>query len=112
MAVKNFFYDKDIEFEDLGGGIKRKIKAYCDDLMIVEVHFEKGAVGSVHKHFHTQCTYVLAGEFEFEIDGVKKLVKAGDSIHMQKDIDHGAVCMQKGILLDIFTPARQDFLNK
>jgi len=112
MEIKNFFYDQEIEFEDLGNGIKRKIKSYSDELMVVEVHFKKGAIGSVHEHFHAQCTYVLEGEFEFEVDGVKKLVKTGDSIYMQKDVSHGAVCVKDGILLDIFTPARQDFLNK
>jgi quercetin dioxygenase-like cupin family protein len=35
---------------------------------------------------------------------------AGDSTYKQPDIEHGAVCLEAGVLLDIFTPCRQDFL--
>ena len=61
-------------FEEQGGGVKRKILAYGDALMQVEVHFEKGAVGAMHSHPHSQLTYVLSGEFEFTIgdDNLKK----------------------------------------
>lgn len=104
--------DADIEFEAVNEMIKRKIKSYSDGLMVVEVHFDQGAEGYVHEHFHEQCTYVQSGKFEFNIDGDKRIVEAGDTIYMQPDIPHGAICLEAGILLDIFTPARQDFLEK
>ena len=44
---------------DLGGGTTRRILAYNDDLMSVEVSFETGAEGAVHTHPHTQLSYVL-----------------------------------------------------
>ena len=78
--------------------------------MIVEVYFEKGAVGELHSHSHEQITYVLEGEFEFNIDGKKHIVKAGDSMFKESNVLHGAVCLKKGKLLDIFSPHRADFL--
>lgn len=110
MDIKNFFLGDDIELEDLGKGIKRKITAYNDNLMCVEVHFEEGAVGTLHSHPHEQITYILSGEFEFEVDGKKMLLKAGDTTFKQADVIHGAVCKKAGVLLDIFTPCRKDFL--
>ncbi len=112
MNIQNYFISDELELEDLGGGIKRKITAYNDSLMCVEVHFEKGAIGAVHTHPHEQISYIISGEFEFEIGGVKKLLKAGDTTFKQADIPHGAVCKEAGILLDIFTPCRSDFVNK
>lgn len=104
------FYD-DINYEKTGEGVKRKILAYTDELMIVENTFEKGAIGSLHSHPHTQITYVLEGEFEFEIEGVKKIVKKGDSMLKKDGIIHGCVCLKEGKLLDIFTPMRKDFIK-
>lgn len=100
----------DIGLEACAPGVARRILAYTDALMCVENHFEKGAVGALHQHPHTQITYVVSGQFEFEIDGVKKIVKAGDSMLKMDGIVHGCVCLEAGILLDIFTPMREDFV--
>lgn len=100
----------DIEGENCADGVQRRILAYTDELMCVENHFEKGAVGALHHHPHTQITYVVSGQFEFEIDGVKKIVNPGDSMLKKDGIEHGCVCLEKGILLDIFSPMREDFV--
>ena len=110
--IQHFFMNEEIAFEDLGNGVKRKILAHNEPLMIVEVHFEEGAVGNQHTHFHSQATYVLEGKFKFAVNGEDKIVTKGDSIYMEKDVLHGAVCLEKGILLDIFNPKREDFLKK
>jgi len=110
MDVTNYFPADARQLEDLGGGIKRKITAYNDNLMCVEVHFETGAVGAMHSHPHEQITYILSGRFEFNIGGNKKVLSAGDATYKQPNIEHGAVCLEAGVLLDIFTPCRKDFL--
>lgn len=91
-------------------GVVRHVLAYSKDLMCVENAFEEGAVGSLHHHPHTQITYIVSGEFEFTIDGVKKTVKAGDAMLKTDDVVHGCVCLKAGILLDIFSPMREDFV--
>ena len=113
MANKNerFVFYSDKEFEDLGGGVKRKILAYGDALMQVEVHFERGAIGQMHQHPHSQLTYVLSGKFEFTIDGEKRIVCQGDTLYKTPGVLHGCVCLEEGILLDTFNPYREDFIN-
>lgn len=111
MKNDNWVFYKDVIAEKTGEGVQRRILAYTDELMIVENSFEKGAVGSLHSHPHTQITYVLEGEFEFEINGVKKTVKKGDSMLKKDGIVHGCVCTQEGKLLDVFTPMREDFIK-
>lgn len=106
----NIVYSVDAELKDLGGGTSRKVLAYNENLMIVEVHFEEGAVGSVHTHPHFQSTYVKQGRFRFTIDGEPVEVSEGDTIAFPSDIPHGTVCLEKGVLLDIFTPMRKDFV--
>ena len=94
-----FVFNKDIALEDLGDGIKRKVLAYSDNMMSVEVYFDKGAVGALHSHPHEQITYVLSGEFEFTIGDETKVVKAGDALYKQPNIIHGcnAQCIQNDI---------------
>ena len=103
-------YNAERQSETTGEGLFRKILAYTDELMCVENHFEVGAVGVLHNHPHTQITYVVSGTFEFTIGDEKKIVRAGDSMLKKDGIVHGCVCLEKGILLDIFTPMREDFV--
>ena len=105
-----FVRHDDCRLEDLGGGVSRRILAHAGGLMQVEVHFDKGAVGPLHSHPHEQLTYVLSGEFEFTIGGETRVVGAGDTLYKCSGVTHGCVCRVKGVLLDTFTPQRDDFL--
>jgi quercetin dioxygenase-like cupin family protein len=107
MFVKN----DDVKLTELGGGVSRKILAYDDNMMSVEVRFEKGAIGSMHTHPHTQISYVLEGKFEATINGETTVISKGDTYITPKDAPHGVVCLEAGALLDIFTPKRADFLK-
>ncbi|WP_312711984.1 cupin domain-containing protein [Proteiniclasticum ruminis] len=93
-----------------GDGIRRKVLAYNQEMMMCEIIFLKGAVGDVHSHPHTQTTYVLDGVFEFTIGEEKRVVYKGDSLLMPADVPHGTVALEDGVLLDIFSPMRADFL--
>ncbi len=107
-----FVFGSECALEQAGDGVKRRVLAYGDNLMAVEVHFETNAVGALHSHPHTQLSYVLEGEFEFDVGGVKKTVRKGDTLYKTPNLKHGCVCLKKGILLDVFTPYREDFLKK
>ena len=74
-----FVFNDDVKLTDLGGGVSRKILSYNDQLMSVEVHFEKGAIGSMHTHPHVQISYVLEGSFEATIGDEKKIINKGDT---------------------------------
>lgn len=93
-----------------GEGVVRRVLAYSDQMMCVENHFEKGAVGAMHSHPHTQITYVVSGRFAFTIDGETHEVGPGDTLLKKNGVIHGCTCLEAGILLDIFNPMREDFL--
>ena len=111
MEEKRWAFHKDIPGEE-NEGITRRILAYTDDVMAVENTFRKGGIGKLHHHPHTQITYVVSGAFEFEIDGERHIVRAGDAMLKTNGVEHGCVCLEEGILLDIFSPKREDFLEK
>ncbi|MBQ9458607.1 MAG: cupin domain-containing protein [Oscillospiraceae bacterium] len=93
-----------------GEGVTRRVLAYTDGLMCVENTFKTGAVGALHSHPHTQITYVVSGRFSFTIDGETRVVQSGDTLLKENGVVHGCTCLEAGILLDVFTPMREDFL--
>lgn len=105
-----FIYKKERPLEDLGQGVTRRVLAYGGTMMAVEVSFEKGAIGPLHHHPHEQLTYVLSGRFAFTIGDQTREVGAGDTLYKAPDVVHGCVCLEAGMLLDTFTPQREDFL--
>lgn len=103
--------EKDMQWETVGEGVRRQIMGYDKDLMLVKVDFQKGAVGSLHAHPHSQATYVVSGKFELTIGDEKKVIEGGDGYYVAPDVLHGCVCLEPGILIDTFSPAREDFLK-
>lgn len=98
--------------EILDNGVERTIKGYIDDLMVAELVWKKGQVGAMHSHPHRQCTYIIKGRFEAESEGEKQTVKAGDCIYTEANVPHGLVSLEDGgVILDIFTPMREDFIK-
>ena len=105
-----FISSANIEWETVDKGVERKILGYDDEVMMVCVRFEKGAVGSLHHHVHRQISYVESGRFDVTIDGKKSILEKGDCFFVAPDLVHGVVALEKGTLVDVFTPARLDFL--
>ncbi len=110
MINDRWVFYQDVKPEETAAGVTRRVLAYSKDLMCVENTFQEGAVGTLHHHPHTQITYVVSGEFEFTIANEKKIVKAGDTMLKTDGVEHGCVCLKAGVLLDIFTPMREDFV--
>ena len=106
-----FNFNKDAKLIDLGEGLSRKILSYDDNMMAVEVHFEKGSIGKLHTHVHSQISYVISGSFEVRIGNETKILNRGDTYVVSPNEEHGVLCLEKGVLLDIFTPKRDDFLS-
>jgi quercetin dioxygenase-like cupin family protein len=109
---KMFIENREIPWEEVDKGMKRKIMAYDDKLMVVKVQFDKGGVGTLHQHYHSQITHVESGKFEVEINGEKKILSAGDAFYIPPNVIHGAICLEAGVLIDVFSPMREDFIDK
>src|SRR5262249_752 len=107
---KAFIENDLVPWEPVGKGLRRKIMPYDKQLMLVKVAFEAGGVGALHQHFHSQITHIESGRFEIEIGGQKKILSAGDAYYIPPHVLHGAVCLEAGVLVDVFSPMREDFV--
>ena len=108
---ERFQIGNEMKWETPDPGIRRQIMGYDGQLMMVKVVFEKGAVGTVHTHYHSQATYVASGKFELTIGGEKRILTTGDGYYVAPDEPHGCVCLEAGTLIDTFSPMRAAFLD-
>lgn len=110
LSDQVFIRSGDVTWTDVAPGLRRQILGHGPDLMMVSVQLDKGAVGALHHHPHRQVTYVAHGSFEVTVDGRCELLNAGDSFYVAADLTHGVRAIEAGVLIDVFTPTRADFL--
>lgn len=93
-----------------GRGVTREVLTDSPELMVVAFRFDEGAEGAPHSHPHVQATYVARGRFRFTLDGQQTEVGPGDCFVIPGNTVHGCQCLEAGLLIDSFTPRRDDFL--
>ena len=96
---------------DAGNNVQRRVLTESPQLMLVEVSFAANGIGAPHSHPHVQATYVKSGRFEFTVGGESFVVASGDSFVIPSGVAHGCRALgEPGVLIDTFTPRRDDFL--
>lgn len=88
----------------------RTVLAHSPDLMVVRFDFNEGDQGALHSHPHVQSTFVQSGRYRFTIDERAFEVGPGDAFIIPSGAQHGCLCLEGGVLVDSFTPRRDDFL--
>jgi quercetin dioxygenase-like cupin family protein len=91
-------------------GLTRKVMAYNDKLFLAEHQMVKGWVGSVHSHPHDQVVYVVRGHLEVTCQGKTFEIRSGDSFVVRGDVEHGASALEDSLVIDVFTPCREDYI--
>ncbi|AEI48692.1 cupin domain-containing protein [Runella slithyformis] len=102
--------DDDLPWEIVDDKIQRKVMSYTRELMLVKVAFKQGGIGTMHQHPHLQISYVAGGVFEITIGDQTRVLKDGDVYFVPSNVLHGAVCLEAGLLIDVFNPMREDFV--
>lgn len=99
-----------IPVEQIEDGIERQM-IWGDRLMVCRLRLAPRVVTAVHSHPHEQITLVERGRAVFTIESQTRIASAGDVLHFPPNVRHGATMLdQEVILIDIFTPVREDFL--
>ena len=100
-----------IPVEQVSDGIERQMFV-GDRMMICRFRFRPFLVTPEHDHPHEQMTIVESGKVRFFIEGKERIASTGDVLHFPSKCWHGATMMdEEVVLIDIFTPLREDFLN-
>ncbi len=101
-----------IPVEHLGEGIERQM-VVGQNIMICRLKFAPFTVTAEHSHVHEQMTLVMQGKVKFILGSEERIVSAGDILHFPSNHWHGATMLdEEVVLIDIFSPIREDFLAK
>jgi quercetin dioxygenase-like cupin family protein len=97
--------------EQVTEGIKRQM-VVGENVMVCRFTFDPFVVTDVHSHLHEQVTLVVKGKVRFTIDGLTVIAAPGDVLHFPPHNEHGATMLdEEVVLIDIFSPIREDFLG-
>lgn len=91
-------------------GLRRQILANTPAMMLVRHDMCKGWRGPAHWHPHEQLVYVISGRIQVEVNGAIFDAAAGDSFIVASNVEHQASALEDSIVLDVFTPVREDYL--
>ena len=86
-----------------------------DRMMLAHVYMKKGAIVPQHFHENEQITYILEGGLRFWIGADESQVidvMAGEVLHIPSLVLHKAEALEDTLDVDIFSPPRQDWLDK
>ena len=86
-----------------------------DRMMLAHVYLKKGCIVPKHSHDNEQLTYILEGALKFWVgeDGSQEItVRAGEVLLIPSNVPHKAEALEDTLDVDIFSPPRQDWLDK
>jgi quercetin dioxygenase-like cupin family protein len=104
----------DVPHEALSSQIGRRVIS-GDQAMLAHVYLKRGAVVPMHQHENEQFTYILEGALRFwigEDEADEVVVRASEVLHIPSNVPHKAEALEDTLDLDVFSPPRQDWLDK
>ena len=105
---------EDIPKEALSEGLARRLIT-GERMMLAHVYLRQGAIVPLHSHENEQLTYILEGGLRFWIGADEAQVvdvMAGEVLHIPSNVPHKAEALADTLDVDIFSPPRQDWLDK
>lgn len=107
------FYKKNEDgYKEPVQGTKMKTLTYGDKTLLAEFRVAKGSYLPEHSHPHEQIGYLVSGRLKFNINGEILDTEPGDSWCIAGDIPHSAQTLEDCVVIEVFSPVREDFLPK
>jgi quercetin dioxygenase-like cupin family protein len=100
-----------LDFTSPEPGLRRRVLAHHAGMMLVEHEMELGWAGARHSHPHDQAVYVVEGRLRFSCGDESFELERGDSFIVKGGLEHQAWALEPSRVLDVFTPAREDYLG-
>ena len=98
-----------IPIEQMSELVGRQV-IHTGGMTVAYIHLKKGAVVPWHSHPNEQVSYLQSGRLRFIFDDGEKIVEAGHVVEIAPDAPHRVEALEDSVALDLFTPARQDWI--
>jgi quercetin dioxygenase-like cupin family protein len=105
------FYKKSDEgYKEALEGIRLKTLVYGEKTLMSEFRIDKGKTLPMHSHPHEQSGYVVSGSINLIVEDEKFAAGPGDGWCIQGDVKHGAETLEDSVIVEVFSPVREDYL--
>ena len=99
-----------VKKEILSERIARKV-INGEKVALVQIFLAKDAVIPKHQHESEEMGCPLEGSVKVEVEGKEVTVHKGEVMHIPRNVPHSVVALEDSIILYVFSPIRQDWLN-
>lgn len=112
MAKPNLQTHNQVREVEMVEGVTRRTLNSGDRTTLAEIRIRKGSVVPLHDHSHEQIGYLVSGRLLFEIEGLKRELGPGDSWLVPGGMRHTVTALEDAIAIDIFSPVREEYLDR
>lgn len=91
-------------------GVYLKTLVHGENTLMGEFRFDRGAKIPSHAHPHEQTGMLLSGKLRFQVGGETIDAEAGDTWNIAGGLPHAAEALEDSVVVEVFTPVREDYL--
>jgi len=99
------------ESRQLIEGIELTTLVHGDKTLMGQFKIAKGSAIPTHSHPHEQTGFMVSGKLRFIVDGEIKDVELGDSWCLPGGVEHSAEALEDAVVIEVFSPVREDYLS-
>jgi len=97
--------------EDVIGPLAGRRVLHGTHLTVARFRFDKGNEVVMHHHVNDQVTMVQTGSLRMVVGDSEMILKAGDIVHVEPDVPHGNIALEDSVVVEVFSPVREDWLK-
>lgn len=91
-------------------GVQFQVLAIGPKSMVCKMLYKKTDAVPTHKHPNEQSGYVISGKYRLKFGQNNQTLESGDSYAIPENVEHSFEILEAGVVIDVFTPVRQDYL--
>jgi len=95
---------------DIAPGIRRRTIAHGSTMYQMLAKLDAGSRLPEHKHPQEQIVHILEGRMKLIVSGVPHELSRGESFYLAGNIPHGVETIEETMVLDTFSPPRDEYL--
>ena len=91
-------------------GVEMKTFVYGDKSLLTRFHLKKNSILPKHSHSQEQTGFMVSGKIKLFIDKESFIAEPGDTWSIKGDVEHWAQSIENSVVIEIFSPLREDYL--
>ena len=101
----------DVPSEQINASIARQFIS-GERVTVARFELKSGGVVPRHAHENEQVSYVVSGALKFVFDDREIVVRGGEVLQIPPNVPHAAEVVEDCVAIDVFSPVRQDWIDK